>query len=63
MDVSKKALIATLIINILLLAIGIACIVVLKYSILALSLFLAATFFVFVSSVFIWKMAKEHRHI
>jgi len=63
MEVSKRALIITLIVNLLLLAVGVTCIVYLNYSVLALSLFLAATFFVLVSSVFIWKMAKDHRHI
>ena len=61
MEVSKKALIVTLVINLLLLAIGTACIVVLDYSILSLSLFLAATVFVAVSSVMLWKMGKDYK--
>lgn len=61
MEVSKKALIVTLIINLLLLAIGTVCIIVLDYSILSLSLFLAACVFVAVSSVFVWKLGQDYK--
>lgn len=61
MEVSKKALIVTLIVNLLLLAIGITCVVVLDFSILSLSLFLAATVFVLLSSIFIWRMGQFYK--
>ena len=61
MEVSKKALIVTLVINLLLLAVGVVCVIALKYNILSLSLFLAASVFVAVSSVLVWKLGKDYK--
>lgn len=61
MEISRKALIITMIVNIILLAVGTGCIVFLKYSVLSLSLFLAATAFVLISSIVIWKVARDYR--
>lgn len=62
MEISRKALIITLVINFLLLAIGTVCVVYLNYSVLSLSLFAAATVFVLVSSVFIYKLGRDYNN-
>lgn len=61
MDISKKALIITLIVDLLLLAIGVICLFVTKFSTLALCLFLAVMVLILVSSVLVWKYGKDHK--
>lgn len=61
MEVSKRALIITMIVNLLLLAIGVVCIIQLNYSILSLSLFLTTTVFIMLSSIFIWRMGQFYK--
>ncbi len=58
MEISKKALVITFIINLLLIAIGVTCTIVLDFSVTALGIFLAATVLVLVSSVMVWYFAK-----
>lgn len=61
MEVSKKALIATLIVNILLIAAGVTCLFCLKFSVLSLGLFTAVSFLVLVSSVLIYSFGKSYQ--
>lgn len=62
MDVSRKTLIATFIINILLIAIAVACMVITKFSNIAiLWLSVAMVVLIFISSVMIWRYGKEFR--
>lgn len=58
MEISKKALIATLLIDILLIAAGIACVLIMNFSVLALSLFCAISVFVLFSSVMAYCYGK-----
>ena len=58
MEVSKRALIATLFIDILLIAAGIACILIMDFSVVALSLFCAISVFVLFSSVMAYCYGK-----
>ena len=51
MEVSKKALIATLFIDILLIAAGVACVLIMDFKVVALALFCAISIFVLFSSV------------
>ena len=61
MDISKKTLIATLIVDLILLAIGVVCLFVTKFSTLALSLFVGVVVLILISSVLIWKYGKEFK--
>ncbi len=61
MEVSKKALIATLIVNILLIAAGVTCLFCLNFSVLSLGLFTAVSFLVLVSSVLIYSFGKSYQ--
>lgn len=62
MDVSRKMLIATFIINIILIAIAVACMVITKFANVAiLWLSVAMVVFICISSVIIWKYGKEYR--
>ena len=61
MDISKKALIITFIIDLLLIAVGVVCMVVLKFNVLSLCLFLALSVLVLVSSILIWKFGKAYK--
>lgn len=58
MEISKKALIATFIIDLLLVAIGVVCTVVLNFSVVALGIFLAVSVLVLISSVIVWHYAS-----
>ena len=62
MDVSRKTLIATFIINILLIAIAVTCMIITKFSNVAvLWLSVAMVVLICISSVMIWKYGKEFR--
>ena len=62
MDVSRKTLIATLIINIVLIAIALTCMIVTKFANVAiLWLSVAMIVLVCVSSIMIWKYGKEFK--
>lgn len=61
MDISKKTLIITLIVDLLLLAIGIVCLFVTKFSTLALALFVAIVALILVSSILVWKYGKAYK--
>lgn len=61
MDISKKTLIITLIVDLILLAIGVACLFITKFSTLALSLFVGVVALILVSSILIWKYGKEFK--
>lgn len=62
MDVSRKTLIATFIINILLIAIAVACMIITKFSNVAiLWLSVAMVVLICISSVMIWRYGKEFR--
>lgn len=62
MDVSRKTLIATFIINIILIAIAVACMIITKFSNTAiLWLSVAMIVLVCISSVMIWRYGKEFR--
>ncbi len=62
MDVSRKTLIATFIINIVLIAIAVTCMIVTKFNNVAiLWLSVAMIVLVCVSSIMIWKYGKEFK--
>ena len=62
MDVSRKTLIATLVINILLILIAVTCMIITKFSNVAiLWLSVAMVVLICISSVMIWKYGKEFR--
>lgn len=61
MEVSRKALIATFIINIVLIAICAVCSVVTKFNPTILWLSLAVLVLVLASSIMIWYYGKEYR--
>ena len=62
MDVSRKTLIATLIINILLIAIAVTCMIITKFSNVAvLWLSVAMVVLICISSIMIWRYGKEFR--
>ena len=61
MDISKKTLIVTLIVDLLLLAIGVVCLFVTKFSTLALSLFVAICVMILISSILVWKYGKAYK--
>lgn len=59
MDVSKKTLIATFIINIILIAIAVACMIITKFKPAVLWLSVVMIILVCISSIIIWRYAKE----
>lgn len=59
MDVSKKTLIATFVINIILIAIAVACMIITKFSTAVLWLSVAMIILVCISSIIIWRYGKE----
>ena len=61
MDISKKELIVTFFIDIILLLIVAACVIVLKYSFVSLCLAVMAVMFIFVSAVMTWMIMKQKR--
>lgn len=61
MDISKKTLIITLIVDLLLLAVGVVCLFVTKFSTLALSLFVAVVVMILISSILVWKYGKAYK--
>ena len=61
MDISKKSLIVTLIVDLILLAIGVVCLFVTKFSTLALALFVAVVVLILVSSILVWKYGKAYK--
>lgn len=61
MDISKKALIITLIVDLVLLAIGVVCLFVTKFDTLALSLFVAVVVLILISSILVWKFGKAYK--
>ncbi len=56
---SKAGLIVSAVINILLLVIGLACIILLDFSVLSLVLYLVACVFVCISSVLVYIGSRE----
>lgn len=61
MDITKKTLIATFIINIILIAIAVTCMIITKFSTPILWLSLVMIILVCVSSIIIWRYGKEFR--
>ncbi len=61
MDISKKTLIATLIINIMLIAISVTCMIVTKFNNVVLWLSVAMIILVCISSIIIWRYGKEFK--
>ena len=61
MEISKKELIVTICINFVLLLIVAACIIVLKGSLVSLSLSLMAIMFILVSTVMAWYTMHDKR--
>lgn len=61
MDITKKTLIATFIINIVLIAIAVTCMIITKFSVPILWLSLVMIILVCISSVIIWRYGKEFR--
>ena len=61
MEISKKALITTLIIDLLLLAVGIVCLFVTKFATWSLIVFMAVVFMILVTSILIWKYGKAFK--
>lgn len=62
MEISKKALVATFIINLLLVAVSVLCTIILKYSNVSLGIFTAISVLVLISSVLIWHYGKEYKN-
>ena len=61
MDISRKALIITFIINLLLIGIAAACVIVTKFNTTVLWLSSATLVLVLTSSVIIWRYSKEFK--
>lgn len=61
MDITRKTLIITSIINLLIIAIGVACIFVTKYNPTVLWLCVATFVLVTISSVIVWRYGKEFK--
>ncbi len=61
MDITKKTLIWTAIINLLIIAIGVACVIVTKFNTTVLCLCIATFVLVTISSVIVWNYGKEFR--
>lgn len=61
MDISRKTLIVTLIVNIVLIAVCVACAIITKFNPTVLWLGLAVLVLVLASSIMIWIYGKEYR--
>ena len=61
MEISKKALIITVIIDLVLLAVGVVCLFATKFNPIAIGMFVAVTALVLVSSILVWKYGKDHK--
>ena len=61
MDISRKTLVVTFIINLLLIAIAATCMIVTKFAPVVLWLSIATMLLVLTSSVIIWLYAREMR--
>ncbi len=61
MDITKKTLIATFIINIVLIAISVTCMIITKFSTPILWLSLVMIILVCISSIIIWRYGKEFK--
>lgn len=61
MDISRKTLIITFIINIVLIAIAVACMIITKFSSAILWLSIAMIILVCISSIIIWRYGKEFK--
>ena len=61
MDISRKTLIAVFVINLLIIAIGVACVIVTKFNPTVLWLCVATFVLVIISSVMIWRYGKEFK--
>lgn len=61
MDISRKTLIITFIVNLILIAIGVVCVFLTDFNTTVLWLAVAMTLMVLVSSVLIWRYGKEFR--
>ena len=59
MDISRKTLIITFIVNLLLIAIGVTCVFLSNFNTTVLWLTAAMTVAVLVSSILIWRYGKE----
>ena len=61
MDISKKTLIATFIINIILIAISVTCMIITHFNTAILWLSVAMIILVCISSIIIWRYGKEFK--
>ena len=61
MDITRKTLIITSIINLLIIAIGVACVLVTKFNTTVLWLCIATFVLVTISSIIVWRYGKEFR--
>lgn len=61
MEISKKALIITMIVDLVLFAVGIVCLFVTKFNPIAIGMFVGLTVLILVSSILVWKYGKEHK--
>ena len=61
MDISRKTLIVTFIINLLLIAIAAACMIITKFNTAILWLSVVMIILVCVSSIIIWRYGKEFK--
>lgn len=61
MEISKKALISTVIIDLLLLVVGVICLFVTKFATWSLIVFMAVVFMVLVTSILVWKYGKAYK--
>lgn len=61
MDITKKTLIATFIINLVLIAVAVTCMIITKFSTPILWLSLVMIILVCISSIIIWRYGKEFK--
>ena len=61
MEISKKALIITMIVDLILLAVGVVCLIVTKFNPIAIGMFVGLTVLVLISSILVWKYGKDHK--
>lgn len=61
MDITRKTLIITSIINLLIIAIGVTCVIVTKFNTTVLWLCIATFILVTISSIIVWRYGKEFR--
>ena len=61
MEISKKALVITLIVDLLLLAVGVVCLFVTKFSTVALAMFAGIAVLILISSILVWKYGKAYK--